>query len=397
MSRIGSRWLDFAAAGLWLCFLIYLVARSGGFGWDFHVYQQAAQALLAGRDPLEDPYLVHVGGVKTYLPFIYPPLTLLPFLPFAFLSKTAAYLIWVPLQIGGFALLARVWKRSFLVFPLNGKWGLFLLLAFNASLYTCFATGNFALFEGVVLFLAMEALLKKRDYACSAWIVLAACFKMQPILYLGLLLWLGGKDRVRAAAYGMLAFILYAGANLALFPRSTFEMLQGAMSREDSRSNNPSLLAFAEDFTSRAPIADAKIVYLLLAGLILAVSVFALRRWNEPDPALRLLFVMLTISLVLPRFMIYSYIQTIPVAWIVLTRLRGIAKWSCAALVCVVLPFSYLLIVRPSLSILWEHALGMQAGVWGYASLYGAILVWAVFLTKVVSPPIRLGQSVETA
>jgi hypothetical protein len=115
-----------------------------------------------------------------------------------------------------------------------------------------------------------------------------------------------------------------------------------------------------------------------------------LRRWKDPEPAIRLLFVMLVIALVLPRFMIYSYLQLLPAAWLAIKELMGIAKLATVTLLCVVLPFSFLLMARPTWSVAWEHALGMQMGVWGYASFYGALTVWGIFLGRIVRSPVTV-------
>jgi hypothetical protein len=389
MPRIVSLLINIVAVGAWLALIGYLLVRSELFGWDFHIYQQAGQAFLAHKDPLDDPYLVHVGKTRAYLPFVYPPLAVFPFLAFASLSKASAFYIWVALEAVGLAWLIKVWKRSFVDFSISGKWAIALLLLFNGTVYSCFATGNFALFEALSLFLAMEALLRKNDEKCAGLLVFAACFKVLPIFYLGLLPFLGGKNRIRATVYGIFAFGLYLALNLALYPRPTMEFVQVAMTRSDNRNNNPSLLAFFEDLSSRAPVMGGREMYLIAVAGIIATSILAIRRWKDPDPAVRLLFILLVISFVLPRFMIYSYIQLIPAGWLALREVRGLARWATLALLCAVLPGSFLLMSRPLWSAALEQALGMQIGVWGYASLYGAIAIWGIFLAKIIKPPSR--------
>ncbi len=387
MSWKTPKALDLIVSCVWIVFLAYLVIQSNSFGWDLHVYQQAASRLKDGLDPFDDDFRVRIGSQTARLPFIYPPLTLYPFMALASVSKQFAYLTWLVIDLFALWSLNRIWCRSFLGTNLDGRWAAFQLLAFNASVYTCFATGNIALLEALVIFLAMEALLAKKDFRCASWILLASLFKIVPILLLAFLIWKGGENRVRAAAYGFLGFLVFAGANFALLPKLSIEFFYSALARSDNRINNPSLLAFFDDLSIRAPILNGRILYLAAVSVVLVVSYNALKQWKLPPANEHLLFAMLTLSILLPRFMIYSYMQLIPISWLAIQHLRGNERLWLAGAVCMLLPGSYLLISHPNWSAAYERALGIQAGVWGYASLYAGIAIWTIYVFRVMPGP----------
>lgn len=374
--------LNVAVAVLWIGFVAYLLVRGDGFGWDFRVYAQAAHDFWTGRSPYETDYPVRFGPRDGTLPFIYPPLTLVPFGAIAFLPPSVAWFLWLLLKLAALWMMVRVWQRTFGIEKVDWRLGLLALFAFNASVYADLATGNLATFEALALFLGVEATLKKRDMAAAAWFVGAACFKIVPILFLGFLLWQGGERRVRVAFYGAFAFFLYLVSNFAFWPKDMIAFFVGSANRLDDRMNNPSLREFLRDLEGRAPFLPN--LYPLLALAIAGYGVYVLRRSGLTQGPVAALFAWLTLAIVLPRFMIYSYIQLLPMAWFALRQVHGLARWALALAVGVVLPGSYLLFSRPSTSATLEKAIGMSAGVWGYAAYYAAIAVWGVWVMRVI-------------
>lgn len=292
--------------------------------------------------------------------------------------------LWLALKLGALGMLLRVWQRSFVSFRYDWRFGLYLLLAFNGAVYADLVTGNFAIFEALLLFLGVESVLKGKAIRAAGLFVLDSFVKLVPVVFLGLILRHRKAGSLRIAMYAGLGFALYGAANLALFPNQTMEFWLAVQAFSENRSNNPTLYRFFQDLSSRAPFLDDRLLYVGCAAAILIVSFRTLRKAPKATPALQMLFLWLVLALLLPRFMVYSYVQLIPVGWIVVQRLRGWALVGSLVLLCPVLPQSFLLLSRPAFTAALERAIGLQAGVWGYWASYAAFMIWAVFMARIL-------------
>src|SRR6267143_3573212 len=90
---------------------VFLGARNQ---WDFETYYYAASACRAHLNPYDLSALSLVAGKRVELPFVYPPVALVPFLALSLLSLSTASLVWLGVKVCLLAGLITVWRKGFL-------------------------------------------------------------------------------------------------------------------------------------------------------------------------------------------------------------------------------------------------------------------------------------------
>lgn len=169
-------WLLFAAA-------LYALAIASPL-WDFSVYYRAGSTILHGLNPYlqgdlarEHPQL---GPLNPLLPFLYHPLVLLLFAPFALFSWFTAAQLWMALNCVAIAALLHEWfngilRRDFRLLLITF---LMVLGAFHAPLVSILASGNPAALEALLIWKFLCFTERRRDTLVSAGsIVLASILK----------------------------------------------------------------------------------------------------------------------------------------------------------------------------------------------------------------------------
>ena len=373
-------WLRWPVAALLAAAVLYLVLAPAHFHWDFRVYYRAAETWISGGDPYARGYPVEIGFVTGALPFVYPPPALVIFAPFTVLPESAAIVAWLALELAATVALVGTWRR-FAPVPRDGRLGLVLLFAFNGALYTALASGNVVVFEALALFVGFDALLRDRPGRFAALVVAAGALKLVPLVWLGALLVWGGPRRWRSLGLALGAVIALAALTWALSPAYA----NAAVAQFDERRwTNPTLLAALRDLADRTNLAiSPTAIYVVLAAAILAITGARIaRRRPSPRTLVPLLFVVA--ALVLPRFKNYSYVELLPAALVAMQACARPARIALGALLGVVLPWSYLLVASPAWCRSLEHALPVSRYVWGYTPLAGALVVWLVYLVRVL-------------
>lgn len=358
--------------------LVYLVVGAEHFHWDFRIYHRAATKVVHGVDPYELGTFVDVGLVEGVpLPFVYPPVILVLFLPFTVMPEVPAAIVWLVLKLVATGALILVWRR-FVAFTVDWRLGLLLLLGFDAALYTDLASGNVAILEALALTLGFDALLRERPFTFAALVVAAGAIKLVPLVFLGALVFWGGPRRYRALAAAVAGAVAIAALHLVVAPTMSHEFWTAASSRIDERKwPNPTTLAFVRDLG----LPDA--VYPVLALAVLAVTAHRLYVLRPPARAVVPL-VFVVAALVLPRFKNYTYIELLPAAIACFHVLDRPRRMLLGALVGVTLPWTYLFVAVPAWNSALEHAIPVDRSVWGYAALYAAIALWLLYLVRVL-------------
>ncbi len=376
----GGRWARALVAALLALAVMYLIVAAQHFHWDFRVYYRAAATWVGGGDPYARGYPVEIGFVAGPLPFVYPPVALAAFAPLTLLPESAAVLVWLGLELGALIALVRTWRR-FAPVPLDARRGLFLLFAFNGALYAALASGNVALFEALALFVGFDALLRDRPGRFAALVVATGALKVLPLLWLGALLVWGGPRRGRVLGLALGGVALLAALTAVLAPA----YLEAAAAQLDERRwTNPTTLAALRDLLERTELALSPLaVYAVSAAAILAITAARIARLRPPARTL-VPFLFVVAALVLPRFKNYSYVELLPAALVAIQACGRPARIALVALLCVVLPWSYLLVASPTWCQALEHALPVSRFVWGYTPLAGAFTLWLVYLARVL-------------
>src|SRR6185295_6809143 len=125
--------------------------------WDFETYYHAASAYRVGLDPYQLQSLTSVAGRPVELPFLYPPATLLLFVPFSHLPLGAAIVAWLTIQCLLAGILLWIWWRTFLRSVAPDLLVVVALLGFDVALLWNLRTGNVALAEQVLLWAGLAA------------------------------------------------------------------------------------------------------------------------------------------------------------------------------------------------------------------------------------------------
>ena len=92
--------------------VVRAASRSWGLQWDFKTYLLAARAAAQGLNPYDIESLGAIGGRPAPFPWLYPPITLLPFQALAHLPLPAALATWAALKIAATGRRSRPGRRS---------------------------------------------------------------------------------------------------------------------------------------------------------------------------------------------------------------------------------------------------------------------------------------------
>ena len=346
--------------GIWLLIVLWV----GRYQWDFPVHYNAALLLRAGLDPYSAEALATYPGTHL-IGYVYLPLALLLPLPFTLLAYPAAATAWFGVKLLGAVLLAQLWAQHFWKFDLLTRPAALLILCFglNATLLWDLSSGNPALLEQVLLWLALSALLNGHDKRYGVLIAMAALLKVLPAFFLLLPLLAFPRPRWRAFGWGVACLAFLFALNPILFPRE-FQQFRattlGAATtgtnwwqraldanlfqyeREAGGAANTSALFFwraalpavggwvAEKagmgvWPANAATYSDELIYLLGAAAIAASSLFHLLRYRQRtavfEPHLTVLFLCLVFALLVPRLKPYSLVIAIaPVVYILHRR-----------------------------------------------------------------------------
>ncbi|HYJ32991.1 MAG TPA: glycosyltransferase family 87 protein [Candidatus Binatia bacterium] len=343
-----SRARRFARWGVSLAALIaaggYVVARAGK-PWDFETYYFAGAAFRAGLNPYSLENLTRVARRTVTLPFLYPPATLALFAPMSLLPKAVAAGAWLGFKGVLAAFLVWLWRREFLRGSDPSRLVVVLALGFDRSVAWDLRTGNVALLEIAILWIALAAFVRGRDALAGYLIALGSIFKLLPVGLLGVLAAAPRPRPVRAALIaGSAAFLAVA---VSLPPGLAAEwraaIVHASPNARLAIEVNPSALGLSDWLFGAlgAPAASVPFLamgaYLAFAAAILLLSLEPLRRARASSTRVETAMIAVLLWLLLsPRLMVYSFAMAIaPVLYAIETRVRTEAwRWLAALLVC---------------------------------------------------------------
>ena len=289
-------------------------------------------------------------------PFLYPPHTLLLFLPLTFLPFVVVYYLYLTTKIAAIGFLV-ITGRSLVNPRWRLYWPLFFAVVFNGAVLTDLRSGNVALFEAALVLMAFVALVKGRTTAFGIFITLASIWKvvLLPLAGLGTLV----RSRRRAVvgvllAPGLIALMLVLGRVLRPDLWEGFRQASGGtgsslLSDQSTTSFrgswNASVLRFISDFSYLAGGRPLPYValgsYAVVSLAVVVVTVVVVWRNRDADPMALFAFCALAYGLAVPRLNTYSYILLIvPMAYLLSRVLRPTIGVTLAVLAC--LPFRYL-------------------------------------------------------
>jgi len=373
---------------LYAAFLLLGIGRGldDRLQWDFKSHYCAAQVHELGLNFYVEPYLRHFCSPDASQYYSYTPLSIWFFRFFSLFPYGTAYGLFFGLKVLALAALLLLWMRHFLEEEADPGFYLFILLAFNGALYLDLRAGNVSLFEQAGLWLGFFFLLKKKPALFGLCVVLAASFKVVPLAFLGLLLFLGGRKKLLHLGGSLLAFLGLQALSFALNPTLFKDFLRVffTMLREVRGITNPSMFVWVQDalnsaagtfFGRPAPPSVVYGAFVLLAALVVFLTWKALTRISkrtgrETDKAALFLFC-LAYALIMPRFKDYSYILLLVPAYHALKKhaaglgrvfLFGLAALSVAGNTSL-----------PGFEVVFRY-------VWDYFPLLTAVVFWVLSL-----------------
>src|SRR5437773_4064188 len=144
------------------------VGMGASHQWDFETYYYAATALRTGLNPHEPGVLSTVAGRPIELPFLYPSISLLVFLPLSTLPLKLASLGWLGFQCLLAATLISIWRREFLSSIAPDLLLTVALLGYDLALLWGLRTGNISLLEQALLWMGFAAYARGKLWVAAA-------------------------------------------------------------------------------------------------------------------------------------------------------------------------------------------------------------------------------------
>ena len=341
--------------------LMALIAiRWNNYQWDLHMFLGSATDFMQGISPYRGKGLS----------FYHPPLTLYLYGLVAQLPFVLAYELWLALKIAALGALFLIWNRHFLKLDFAWATVLYFILAYNGAIYSDLVSGNVSLFEQLGLWFGFAALLQGRYALFCLCVILVAQFKLTPIFFSVLLLFVPKRPQWQWFAVCAAGFVAVFLLNLVFQPALLKDFFTVAAVLDERGVQSPGTLAFIRDvfdriggptFSEGTRADEAVFVIIALAiGVFSLAAVLHHRRANaEPDSKLIVYFACLAYALAVPRMKSYSYILLL-IPTLALIRLwprHMLVPAACAALTALdVFPLGGSLLPFRSLSqLLYEY------------------------------------------
>lgn len=392
------------ASALLLCLAVSavvlydLVTDYHGQLWDFSISYHAGKAYAQGLNPYDTKILYQIAGHTSYtiwMPFVYSPPTLWFFRIFSGLHyQTATYLF---LSLKGVLLFALIylWGRAILQRKADLLFILFCFFGFNAAIFADIRTGNISIVEEFLIWVALYFYLKNSRLLFCLFIILAAFFKLTPMIFMALLLF-GEREKRYTYLFGsciIFGAILLASyaASPVLFGGYLHNVVWSAMHGEHGAINPATLplivdvFGFLQQRTNlTVPQAIPWAIYFAIAAAIVFVSwrsCTALRSSKDQNKDRVLVFFACVVyALILPRFKDYSYILLLVPTYFIVARVsytKGFALILLSESVMAVLSA-----VNIRVSVLNTNVFPL-----GYYPLVLAYCVWALYLYAMWKSP----------
>jgi Glycosyltransferase family 87 len=318
--RDGLRGIYAIGVALILIFVAGFVAKNVRLQWDLRTYRAAAECAIQGLDPYLLENLRAISGRPIELPFVYLPVALVPFLPFAFLPALASLWTWIGLKCIAIVALVLVWRLRFLPSVAWLPLALATVFGFNGALLWDLRSGNVALFEVTLLWLGFASYARHGRAWFGVLVAAAAMFKVTPIAFLVLLLAPAEQQpaRGRLLVGLLLGFAAIMVGSTLVPPASSWSGFSTHLAQTFAAGDaNPGFLPFiwAVNRTLGDPMTwpGAVTLWSVYEAALVALSIpWMVRAYRSRDPRTWVMGASLLFILLSPRPMAYGYLIAIP-------------------------------------------------------------------------------------
>ncbi len=310
------------ALGLLGLYLFTFALRNVTLQWDFKVYLLAARAALAGLNPYDLDALVAIAGKPVAMPFVYPPIALVPFMAMTPLSPELAAMSWMAIKCVTLVGLILVWSRW--IVPKAGVLAMAIVAIFgwNAAALADLRSGNAALIECALLWAAFACFIAERRAAFASLIVAASIFKLMPAAYLLLLLAPTTRHRPEPVRlmWSVAACIALIAVPFAIGPAAGWEGFGANIpSAHALGESNPSAYALAATVAGwfgaggDALKTAATVIWVAYCMVLAAVSWrYLCGSWRAKEPRRLVVIAVVLDLLIAPRPMSYGFARLGP-------------------------------------------------------------------------------------
>ena len=316
--------------------VINISAQKNKYQWDFNGFYQCTKAYENGINPY-DTHAVSAMAKEPILAYVYPPITLLFFRIFTKMDYAIAFQVFLVLKCILILATIALWRNSFFDKQVDAIFYFLCLLGFNSAIYLDLRAGNISILEQFLIWLAIACYVKRRYTCFCALVIIAAVFKIQPIAFLLLLLFVVDKDKYKYllgsfTAFGMVflaQFIFSPHLFIDFIANATHSLTEGGIINPSTFTFIRKLVGVSTGLTDIALLTKISIIfYLITASMIVFISWVALRRLQNTkmhDGEKWIIFMACLIyTLVCIRFKDYSFILLIPPAYYLIKRIASI-------------------------------------------------------------------------
>jgi hypothetical protein len=391
MSETLKRFLWLISIAAWAAVLLRLLLIADKCQWDFDVYYFAAKVHSSGLNPYDPYQLCEAAGrwAPQILFFPYFPISIFFFKPFTLLSLGYAKYLFLLIKYVLLIYLLLLWQTRFLKDTGDPFFALFALLAFNAAIFLDLRSGNVTIIEQAALWSALLAFVKKKVWCFAVLVLLAAVFKITPLLFAGLLFLDQGRAR------GRLLIILIIGIGIICFiawladPRLIWQFLLSMSTwtggdRFFLNILNPSalsLVTFLSQTASKAtgilvPRALQWCLYFCFVAGVVVVSYRAfmkLEMENSQQRVTAVCLACLVYALALPRFQDYQWILILFPTYFVMVQLDTVKAY----------PVIFILAIISAEHQTLPGSAFLFGVFWNYYPLVVGFVIWVILVRKI--------------
>lgn len=315
--------------------IINISAHKDLYQWDLYRYYACAKAYQAGINPY-DAAAVSEMVKRPVITFTNPPIVLFISQIFTKIDFNFIFYLYLILKCLLLTGLIYLWRNTFLNKEVDIIFYLLCLLGFNATIYLDLRAGNITILEQCMLWLAFFYYLKGKFLPFCIFIITAAIFKIQPILFLFLLLLAKDTRRYKFLVGSLVVFAAIILMQYIFDPWLFSNFITGFnnFSGLERGIINPSISAFLRDLVDiflkiqdpvSRNIVSTLLYFIVIIPIILMSRLAYIRiksaRIEDKDKWV-IFFSCSTYSLIANYFKDYSYILLILPAYFLIKNTR---------------------------------------------------------------------------
>ena len=351
------------------------------YQWDLYKYYACAKAYQAGVNPYDARAVSQVVQNKV-ISLANPPIILFVAQFFTEMDFNLIFDFFLTLKCLLIILLIYFWRNAFLDKQVDITFYLLCLFGFNSAIYLDLRAGNITIFVQCVIWLAFFYYTRHKFFRFSILIIAASIFKLQPILFIFLLLFIENKSKYQLLFGSLTVFSVLIFMQYIYDPQLFFRFVAGLinLSGVEREIVNPSTSAFLRDLIdiflrienqSLHNIISA-LLYLVVITPVIFISGLAYRRIKSIKIKDRekwiVFFGCFVYAVVANYFKDYSYVLLILPTYFIIKNTRLSPK-GLLLFIAVIFATGYLPGERPILDLFW-----------GYHPLFLAYFLWYLYM-----------------